>query len=59
MNETDFRALVKRMRDEQKLYFRTRDRTALEYSKKLEGAVDRELANVGPSLFDQKETVPT
>jgi len=53
MNETDFRALVKQMRAAQKLYFRTRDRNAIEPSKRLEAAVDDELANEGPDLFEE------
>lgn len=55
MNETDFRALVKRMRAEQKLYFRTRDRNVLEASKAAERAVDAEIANDGPDLFKTED----
>lgn len=40
----DFEMLVKRMRDMQKAYFRTRDANTLRESKNLEREVDRVLA---------------
>lgn len=40
----DFERLVKRMRDMQKQYFRTRDANTLRESKNLEREVDRVLA---------------
>jgi len=44
MNDKDFRALVARMRQAQKNYFKTRDRDFLNLSKELERLVDIELA---------------
>ena len=42
---TDFEATVKAMREEQRLYFQTRDKLHLETAKKLERSVDRMLAD--------------
>lgn len=47
MNNESFRALVTRMRDKQKQYFRTRDSYVLNESKALEREVDTELASTG------------
>lgn len=42
MSHPEFVALVARMRDAQRRYFRTRDRADLEESKRLEREVDAE-----------------
>lgn len=52
MDEKEFRDLVKRMRDRQKEYFRTRDTTVLRESKDLERRVDAALEVETPGLFD-------
>lgn len=43
MNDEQFKALVNKMRQAQKEYFRTRSSQSLERSKKLEREVDQEL----------------
>lgn len=48
-----FRELVAQMRTAQKEFFRTKSRTALDESKRLENAVDRALSENQMSLFDQ------
>lgn len=53
MDDTEFRSLVKRMRDKQKEYFRTRDTTVLRESKDLERRVDEALTPEFPKLFDE------
>lgn len=53
MNDTEFRALVMKMRDAQKTFFRTRDHGVLMQLRDLEQKVDRELARVSqPGFFD-------
>ena len=42
---TDFEKLVKEMRDAQKTYFRTRDASVLQSSKRLEREVDKYIAD--------------
>ncbi len=50
MNE--FMILVKRMREAQKEYFRTRTKEALQFSKTMEAKVDKEIETVNmPKLF--------
>lgn len=52
MNDKDFRALVAKMRQAQKEYFKYRDTAVLHGCKLIEKQVDDELANdVEPSLF--------
>lgn len=54
MTQTDFISLVKRMREAQKLYFRTRTTEALEPAKTLERMVDgaiREFENKQIKMF--------
>lgn len=51
MNNEDFRELVRRMREAQKNYFRTRAKSYLDYSRTLEKHVDEELQNDSPKLF--------
>lgn len=51
MKEDDFRELVRRMREAQKNYFRTRAKSYLDYSRTLEKQVDEELQNDTPKLF--------
>lgn len=48
----EFVALVRRMRDAQKAYFKTRNSTALELSKSLEREVDKRIEKM---LDPQKE----
>lgn len=53
----EFYALVERMRNAQKEYFRTRDKSALSASKQLEREVDEAIKKANekeqsPSLFD-------
>lgn len=55
MNDSDFRALVRRMRAAQKRYFAKRDN--IEECKQLERAVDEE-AREQPSLFDAPPARP-
>jgi hypothetical protein len=43
MEDHEFRALVQKLRDEQKAFFRTRNKTHLDTAKKLEAQVDKEL----------------
>lgn len=45
MEDHEFRALVQKLRDEQKAFFRTRNKTHLDTAKKLEAQVDKELSN--------------
>ena len=48
----DFVILVKRMREAQKEYFRTRTKEALQFSKKLESRMDAAIKDVQmPKLF--------
>ncbi|MGB8706237.1 MAG: hypothetical protein WCD31_14520 [Gillisia sp.] len=52
MEANQFYILVKRMREAQKEYFRTRTKDALQFSKKLEGQVDSTLKDIQmPKLF--------
>ena len=53
MTDGEFFDLVKKMREAQKRYFRTREIAAVAEAKKLESEVDREIAErtVGPDLF--------
>ena len=51
MKEDDFRELVRRMREAQKNYFRTRAKSYLDYSRSFEKMVDEELKNDTPKLF--------
>lgn len=51
MKEDDFRELVRRMREAQKIYFRTRAKSYLDYSRSLEKRVDEVLTNDTPKLF--------
>lgn len=52
MDYDSFKDLVKRMREAQKEYFRTRGKDVLRKSKELEKLVDIELqADNNPSLF--------
>ena len=52
MDYDSFRDLVRRMRDAQKEYFKTRDKDVLRKSKDLERQVDLELqSDNNPSLF--------
>lgn len=62
MTDTEFITLVSRMRESQKLYFRTRSKDVLLQSKELEKQVDEELARIKafmnppayqPSLFEE------
>ena len=57
MTSDDFYDLVARMRAYQKEYFRTRNVTNLEHSKRLEKAVDQELRDHfgSPSLFPMEQ----
>lgn len=55
---TEFEKTVKAMREEQRLYFQTREKAHLEQAKRLERRVDRMLAEKegcfqGPLLFDK------
>ena len=52
MTDKDFRELVRRMREAQQNYFRTRHKTYLDYSRSLEKQVDAELRNDTPNLFE-------
>lgn len=45
-----FLSLVKRMRESQKMYFKTRDRAVLDESKRLEKEVDR---RIGEAMYGQ------
>lgn len=47
MTPAEFRALVKRMREAQKDYFRLRGRNAMDEAIRLEREVDAELASDG------------
>lgn len=51
MTDKDFRELVRRMREAQQNYFRTRHKTYLDYSRSLEKQVDAELRDDTPKLF--------
>lgn len=52
----DFAQLVKRMRDKQKEYFKKRQPSLIEESKRLEKEVDKAVQEiVDPGLFDSKE----
>ena len=51
MTDKDFRELVRRMREAQQNYFRTRHKTYLDYSRSLEKQVDAELRVGEPNLF--------
>ena len=53
----DLETLVRKMRQAQRKYFRTRDRKVLEESKELEQTVDKRLDELerGPELFDQSD----
>ena len=51
MKEDDFRELVRRMREAQKNYFRTRAKSYLDYSRIIEKQVDEELTNDTPKRF--------
>ena len=51
MDDKDFRELVRRMREAQQNYFRTRHKGYLDYSRSLEKQVDAELMNDTPKLF--------
>ena len=62
MTETEFITLVARMRELQKLYFRTKDKSVMLKAKELEKQVDEELARIKaftnppayqPSLFEE------
>lgn len=53
MKDKDFRDLVRKMREAQKNYFRTRHKGYLDYSRSLEKKVDAELADDQPNLFEQ------
>lgn len=62
MSETEFITLVARMREQQKLYFKTRSQAALVQSRQLEKEVDEEIKRImaftnppayQPSLFDK------
>jgi len=62
MSETEFITLVDRMREQQRIWFKTHNQTALTQSKQLEKEVDAEIARIKaftnppayqPSLFDQ------
>lgn len=52
MTEKDFRELVRRMREAQQNYFRTRRKAYLDHSRSLEKQVDAELRNDTPNLFE-------
>lgn len=54
MTAREFAELVKRMREAQRTYFRTRAASVLEESKRLEREVDAVVSDIlsGPSLFD-------
>ncbi len=52
MTDKEFRDLVRRMRAAQKDYFRTRHKSYLDYSRRLEKQVDAELRNDTPNLFE-------
>ena len=58
MDYKQFADLVRRMRTAQKDYFRTRHKSYLDYSKKLEKQVDTALdsLNADPGLFDNLQT---
>lgn len=51
MDDKAFRELVRKMREAQQNYFRTRHKGYLDYSRKLEKQVDAELSNDAPKLF--------
>lgn len=53
MKDKDFRDLVRKMREAQKNYFRTRHKGYLDYSRKLEKQVDAELGDNQPNLFGE------
>lgn len=55
MNAKDFFALVSRMRDKQKEYFRTRSTSVLQESKWLEKQVDDEIKRVNEIIKDKQE----
>lgn len=63
MNAREFFETVRRMREKQKLYFRTRSTQALQESKELERMVDSEIkrvdaaiqAKANPELFGQEQ----
>lgn len=50
MNSRDFFDMVCRMRKAQKIYFKTRDRDALNVSKEIEKQVDEEINRVNGIL---------
>lgn len=57
MNEKEFRSfckLVRMMRDQQKLYFKTRSRQILQRSKELENQVDRQLNEISDNTKQQQ-----
>ncbi len=57
MNEKEFRSfckLVRMMRDQQKLYFKTRSRQILQRSKELENQVDRQLNENSDNTVQQQ-----
>lgn len=51
MDDKAFRELVRKMREAQQNYFRTRHKGYLDYSRSLEKQVDAELRNDTPKLF--------
>lgn len=60
MDAGDFFKLVVRMRNAQKDYFKTKSRSSLETSKRLEALVDAEIARVArirPDMIPQDPTM--
>lgn len=54
MTDRQFRDLVRRMRETQDSYFKTRDSIMLRAAKDYERRVDAELAAPSEGLFDEK-----
>jgi hypothetical protein len=55
----DFRALVRRMRDAQNRYFKSRDPNAIKEARHLETEVDRAIQRGGmESMFERPEERP-
>lgn len=56
MNSREFFYLVKRMRQAQRDYFKTRDSQVLRLARALEGEVDKEILRVLDILNENQET---
>lgn len=58
MTDRQFRDLVRRMRETQDSYFKTRDSIMLRAAKDYERRVDAELAAPSEGLFPEKTNAP-